>query len=285
MRHLTVCADDFGLNPQINAAIVRLVSCGRLNAVSCMATGLAMHQGVEALLEAANTAPHRVDIGLHLTLTEYAPLTDMPTTAPRGRFPSINEAIVRSYTTGLASDEIRTELQRQWDGFHEAFGRRPAFLDGHQHVHVLPGVREALIDLGQRNLPTDGWIRSCHTPAGTVARLRTSIGKSLVLTGLARRLNVMLADVGISSNERFFGISDLKPGSDYGKSMRRWLSAAAQCHSASSLIMCHPGIKNNDRRKSDAHDPIAKRRIEEFAYLESAAFVQDLRDRDLQLSD
>ena len=49
--------------------------------------------------------------------------------------------------------------------------------------------------------------------------------------------------------------------------------------------MCHPGMKNNDRRKSDAHDPIAKRRIEEFAYLESAAFVEDLRDRDLQLSD
>ena len=40
------------------------------------------------------------------------------------------------------------DRQRSCALFIEAFGRPPDFLDGHQHVHLLPQVRDALAQGG-----------------------------------------------------------------------------------------------------------------------------------------
>lgn len=41
--------------------------------------------------------------------------------------------------------QVREELEAQLSRFRELMGRSPTHVDGHQHVHVLPGTRiEAL---------------------------------------------------------------------------------------------------------------------------------------------
>ena len=51
----------------------------------------------------------------------------------------------------LDTDEIRAEVARQLDRFEAGLGFPPDHIDGHQHVHVLPGIRRALLtEVAQR---------------------------------------------------------------------------------------------------------------------------------------
>ena len=38
------------------------------------------------------------------------------------------------------------EVRAQFEAFADAFGRPPDFVDGHQHVHLFPQVREAVLE-------------------------------------------------------------------------------------------------------------------------------------------
>lgn len=40
----------------------------------------------------------------------------------------------------VLSFQVREELEAQLDRFRELLGRNPTHVDGHQHVHVLPGA-------------------------------------------------------------------------------------------------------------------------------------------------
>mgnify|MGYP000073246266 CR=1 FL=1 len=50
---------------------------------------------------------------------------------------------------GLADARRLAALAREWDAqwarFCEALGRAPRFVDGHQHVHQFPVIRDALL--------------------------------------------------------------------------------------------------------------------------------------------
>ena len=58
-----------------------------------------------------------------------------------------------------------------------AFGRPPDFIDGHQHVHLFPQVRDAVLKVAAEAAP-DAWLRQCGRPRA--ARRRNS-RKELVL--------------------------------------------------------------------------------------------------------
>lgn len=44
--------------------------------------------------------------------------------------------------------QVREELEAQLSRFRELLGRSPTHVDGHQHVHVLPGTRIEAPGLG-----------------------------------------------------------------------------------------------------------------------------------------
>ncbi len=52
----------------------------------------------------------------------------------------------RAFAHTLPLDAVREELRAQLDAFEEVWGGPPDFIDGHQHVHVLPGVRTVVIE-------------------------------------------------------------------------------------------------------------------------------------------
>nr|WP_242697923.1 ChbG/HpnK family deacetylase [Bordetella holmesii] len=127
----------------IDHAIFQLLDAGILSAVSCMSGGASFARHV-AQLKASDT-----DIGLHLNLSE--PLS----AADRDMLP-LCALLVRAYAGRLDPQRISQAIERQLDAFEDEMGQAPHYIDGHQHVHQLPGVRGPLLQALQRRC------RDCH---------------------------------------------------------------------------------------------------------------------------
>ena len=108
--------------------------------MSCLATHA--HWPQSAPLAAG--WPASVDVGLHFNLTEGAPLSPA-LRAHWQRFPSLSALIMAAHLRRLPLAAIDAELQAQLDAYAAARGAPPDFIDGHQHVHALPGVRRLVL--------------------------------------------------------------------------------------------------------------------------------------------
>lgn len=283
MPIITLCADDFGLNRAVDEAVLDLIAMQRLNAISCMSVGLSFEASAACLLENVKANLPEAQIGLHLTFSEYEPLGDMPRLAPGGVFPSLRSIFLKSHLGLVDGAEIRSEILRQWQRFVDLTGRRPDFIDGHQHVHLLPIIRRQVIELAGSLLAEGGWVRSCHNASLTVTKNNPGMARAAVIASLSKRLAPRFEKAGLKTNQRFYGINDFSQDQDFGELMRGWMKKAAKASPGdSSVIMCHPG---KDEMKDDpAWDPIASRRIDEYTYLASAQFVADLKAANLKLS-
>src|SRR4029453_15052844 len=84
--------------------------------------------------------------GLHVNLTTGSPVGRIPCPAA--------QRLAGGLGGRLDAREVQAEIERQLDAFEQAFGERPAFIDGHQHVQVIPGIRGALLNaLKRRSYP------------------------------------------------------------------------------------------------------------------------------------
>lgn len=281
MTRLTLCSDDFGLSRSVDEAIIDLVRNGRLNAVSCMVVGDDFARKASDLRAAAAGAPVKVEIGLHLTLTEYAPLAAMPALAPDGRFPSVGALLLKSHLGGVNAPEINAEIGRQWQRFGDVMGHAPDFIDGHQHAHLMPGVRACVIERARDGLPAHGWVRSCFADHPELRMTALSSWRLRIISGLAKKMQRLLRTAGIATNPHFYGINDFNRGENFAGLMQGWLRLAAS-RGDWSVIMCHPGRAPSSaeidpaNRTHPIHDPIAARRADEYAYFAGPNFPKDL---------
>ncbi|MBT2186960.1 ChbG/HpnK family deacetylase [Sphingobium sp. H33] len=246
---LVVCADDFGLTREISQSIIGLAKRGKVNAISCMS----VCSGWERDAELLRSLPDSVQIGLHVTLTEEVPLTAMPVLAWDGAMPGCNELGRRALVRRLPLGELRTEIAAQFDRFVDVIGRPPDFVDGHQHVHVLRGIREIILAETARRAPR-AWIRNCvDRPAAMFARHFPL--KALANAVQSRGVRRAAADLGLACNDGFAGLYDF--AGDYEALFPKFLDKPGNFH----LIICHPG---EGERPDDA---IARARQREAAAL------------------
>ena len=253
MPRLILCADDFGLSPEISRIIAELAAEGRINAISCMAVCAGWARDSAML----RSLPDTIEIGLHLVLTGEPPLTAMPRLAPDGNLPAINQLARSAILKRLPLDEIRSEISAQFDRFIDEHGRPPAFVDGHQHAHVLPGIREIVLAETARRAP-DAWLRNCRD--GFAAMMsRPFRGKALANALHSRGLKRAAARHGLACNDSFGGHYDF--ASDYAPLFPRFLANPGPVH----LVMCHPGAGDL------AGDTIAAGRKREAAALRTMA--------------
>ncbi len=264
-RVLAVCADDFGLSPGISAGIVRLAHTGRLTAISCLTNGAGWASAVPLL----NGLPASVDVGLHLNFTEGRPLS--PRLAKRWpQFPPLPLLIARAHLGVLPRGALRNEAHAQLAAFMRAHGSAPAFIDGHQHVHHLPGLRDLILDMLEHVQPLPA-MRS----TGRVLGPGFGVKRALIERTGGRALAGELARREIAHNPALLGAYDFTEP-DYRALMQGWLAALP---AEGGLLFCHPG----DASDAAAPDPIAAARLRESAYLGSAAFPQDLAAAGVQL--
>jgi hypothetical protein len=263
-RRLVLCADDYALAPGVCDGILALAGAGRLTAVSCMTASPLWPAQATALRPLAG----RVDLGLHVTLTDQAPLGPMPRTAPAGRLPPLGRLAARSLAGRLAQGEIAAEIDRQVAAFRDALGRPPDFLDGHQHAHVLPRIRAAVL-AAARAIGPQVWVRDCFEAPGTVVARGVAVRKALVIAGLSAGLGGRAAALGVPVTAGFGGVLDYARGSSLRAAMPRFLERLGP----RPLVMCHPGTPDATLA---AADPLVGPRADELAYLGSDAFAADL---------
>lgn len=272
---VVLCADDFALSPGVSQAIITLLEGERLSATSCMT----LTTGWPHLAPLLRSLTHRVDLGLHLTLTALNPLGAMPHLAPKGHLPQLSTLMRLAFTGQLDAIEIAAELRRQLGAFVTALGREPDFIDGHQHVHVLPTIREqTLALLSQPSLAAaKTYLRVPWEHPQRILRRGTCIGRSLLISALASPLRRAAQRLAIPTNNGFGGVRDFDPTADFRHCFRKTLQVAAPA----SIIMCHPGHVDEELC---AADPVTKSREQEFAYLASDAFLEDLTAANCRLS-
>jgi hypothetical protein len=218
------------------------------------------------------------DIGLHFNLTLGAPLGTMPRFAPKGAFPPVSHVVRMAMRNKLPMDEIREEIDRQLDRFQAVMLRLPDFVDGHQHVQALPGIRGALLDaLEQRHLQGECWLRDSGDSLHRIFLRGAQVKKALVVRGLAAGFRRAARRAGFVVNDGFAGFSEFNPGHDYAAQFESYLRARGRRH----LIMCHPGHVDQDLR---ALDPVTVTREQELAFLLSPRFAEMLERRGLKLA-
>ncbi len=259
-----LCADDFALSPAVTRGILEALAAGRLTATSAMTTQKNWPEAAKAFRD---LGPH-ADLGLHFNLTLGGPLGAMPAFAPNGAFPAMNAIVPAAWRRTLPRAEIRDELRRQLDAFEESFGAPPDFVDGHQHVQVLPGIADDLLaELSARGLAGRTWLRdSADRPRRIFARVR-HWGKALTVAGLARGFHARARAAGFSLNDGFSGFSDFDAKADYAEDFASYLRAPG----GKPLIMCHPGHVDEELARLD---PVTLSREVELAFLLSGRFAR-----------
>lgn len=256
-RGVILCADDYALSEGVSRGIRELATAGRLSATSALVT-LPRWPADAALLRPLRAG---LAVGLHLNLTLGQPLGEMPRLGRGGHFPTVDALVRRSLTGRLDLAEIEREIRRQLVAFVEHFGFTPDHIDGHQHVHVLAGVRHALF-AAMASVPGLG-CPPLRNPSDTVLRIiRRGLepGKALTVAALARGFGRNASAHGHSINQGFAGFSSFSRQSPYADELDRAMRQPGLCH----LVMCHPGHGDEELARLD---PVVARREDELAAL------------------
>jgi hypothetical protein len=268
-----LCADDFGLAEGVSRGIVELAAMGRLSATGAMTNMPGWRRAAPELKPLRG----RIGIGLHLNLTTGSPLGPMPILASSGGFPPLRDLLPKALRRGLDGNEIAGEIARQLDAFEEAHGEPPAFIDGHQHVHVLPVIRGALFRvLGERGYAGRVWLRDPSDRLAAILRRPIGRSKALIVGSLAWGFSRSAREAGFRTNGGFSGFAPL----DLSVPARRVFEEAFSTLGESPLVMCHPGHGDDELR---GLDPAVESRPAELAYLKSDAFRDLLERRGIRL--
>lgn len=272
-RRITLCADDYGISPGVNRAIVDLIARGRLNATSVMTVGAALERSDIAALNEAAATNANCAIGLHLTLTApFRPLTMYFRPLDGGTFLPLGTMLRLATLRRLDTEIMRAEIAAQLAAFTELFGRAPDYVDGHQHVHLFPQVRDAFLGAVKDAAP-DAWVRQCGRPA---RRPRRGGAKALLLDILSVEFRRRAARTALATNTGFAGAYDFTKAGDFAALMAGFLAGIPD----GGLVMCHPGFVDE---MLIALDPLTHQREREYQFLASDDFTRLLDAQGVRL--
>ena len=236
-RRLIVNSDDLGRTSGINEGIFAAHDKGMVTSATLMVIYPAAAEAAGAL----DRYPE-LGVGLHVQMSGGRPLLP-PETIPslvdgEGRFPAKPDG-----HESPAGDQVRVEVQAQFDRFCELTGRLPTHLDGHHHCLRQPVIGEALIDLARQwQLPirraseaVAGWLAQTDVPTTDVF-VEDFYGEEVRLDSLLR----MLADV--------------RPGT--------------------TELMCHPGLSDEGLRSDSSYSDKREEELDILTHPEALAALE-----------
>lgn len=219
-RCLAVVADDFGMAPAVDRAVVALARQGRLSGTSVLS--LYPHWPASAPWLTETT----LQVGLHVDL-------------PPGH-DSLSRAMLAAWTRTLPRHAIESSLERQFDAFDAHRKSPPDYVDGHRHVHQWPRLRDLILDRWQRHYGRPPvWARATRPPAGQGFKARVIH----VLGGAAWEKR--LRRESVAYNRSFLGVYDFQSdATGYLMHLAGWVRQAPH----GTLMMCHPadGVVEGD---------------------------------------
>ena len=253
MKKLVISADDYAQHVAIDDGILSLIEMGRITAASCLVLS---PRWTEAAGRITPDIRSKADIGLHLDFTQFPQYMRMP----------LPILIMRSLLRSLPRKVIRASIMTQLNYFEDAMGTPPDYIDGHQHVHQLPQIRDELVSiLHQRYGTAAPWLRIARPPVaqGLKAAIIRLLG--------ARSLGYLAKKNGLKHSQLLLGIYGFKGDtSNYREYMSDWLQIANKT-GKSCVLMCHPGMENAPVLQ-DLGDPIYEARLIEHRIFSNDAF-------------
>lgn len=261
-----LCADDFALTEGVSRSILELLGRGKLSATGAMTN----RPHWRRLAPELGAFAEKADLGLHFNLTCAAPLGTLPRLAPGGEFPALGVVARAALASPAVRQEIAAEFGRQLDAFEGAMGRPPDFVDGHQHVHVLPGIRRVVLDALARRYPAGSlYVRDPADKVSAIRRRGVAVGKALVIAGLASGFRSAALRRQLRVNRGFSGVAPFDPARDFAADLRRFLLSPGPAH----LVMCHPGFVDDELSRLD---PVVATRPVEHAAIAAFAPPADM---------
>ena len=261
-HRFVLTADDYAMTPAVTRGILTLLDAGRISATGAMTNRPGWRDAAREL----RAFEGKADLGVHINLTCGVPLTSAPGLAKGGILPALGPLLGRGMAGLLPQAAIEAEIAAQLTEFEDAMGRMPDFVDGHQHVHAMPGVRRAFLAVLARRYPDKKpYIRDAADAFGAIRTRVRHARKALIVATLARPFGRRMREQGFRLNEGFSGFSAFDPGADYGTDFPGYLIAPGKAH----LVMCHPGEVDDELR---ALDPATDSRPGEIAYFLSQRF-------------
>ncbi len=143
-------ADDYGRTEGITNSILEAVDKGALNGVSIIVNGDDFDR---AAAEAAKRPQLRVSI--HLNLTDGKPLAHNvgELTGLDGLFNNtfiflwLKYLMLPRNRRYILFREAKEEIKAQIERFRETFPNNKIFIDGHEHIHMIPFVFDTVLEL------------------------------------------------------------------------------------------------------------------------------------------
>ncbi len=212
-------ADDFGFTHDVNEGIVEAYSRGIVRSTSLMANGAAFRDAV------CRSRQHPgLGVGCHLTLVQGESVA-----CPGTKLPA-------SLAQLLTAFPEREEIVREFDAQVAkltAHGIRPTHLDTHKHLHLLPPVLDAVLQVARaRGIR---WLRKpIDIPLGIVRKHRTWLARAI------RPLKIPFEDrlgrAGCSTTDYFVGFAAT------GALDASWLGGLLRAlPDGIGEFVCHPG--------------------------------------------
>lgn len=240
-----ITADDWGMSPGINAGILELAKSGVVRRTSAMAESRYLQEGLLELRQLAEKK--ELEIGIHFNLTHEK------------RSPS--QVFLRALGPHqkVFKREVQAEFQKQIMLLLRA-GIQPTYLDGHHHIHLVPGVIEALA----KDLHRHG-IQSIRLPADP-SLWSTSRFPLLILSWLAKS---KLKKLGFQFLPCFY------PRTSHFHDLGSFCSALTEkaSHRPTEVIV-HPASQN-DLETLGIPDSYTAGRVQELQTLRLLRFIEN----------
>ncbi|XP_057294143.1 carbohydrate deacetylase-like [Hydractinia symbiolongicarpus] len=242
-----ITADDFGYCDERNRGILDAVKEGVVNSVSVLMNASAV--------ESINNK--NIAVGLHLNLTEGRPVAQPCDVASlldkEGHF--FDKLSIAGHIKGgrILRVHVDIEIESQIKKFMTVFGHTPFYIDGHQHVHILPVIIDGLIKLMKKyeiketRVPEELKIADCYWIA------QPRLGFYLDVCCNAREARKCFNRHSISFPNYFIGLSTMSQDMNE-KYLSKALNIISEDISRNRAeqkcrlveIMTHPGYPNQN---------------------------------------
>ena len=284
MGRLIVNADDFGLTPGVNRAIVELYHAGVLTSTTLMAKASATEEAIALALKHPG-----LGVGCHVVLVDGEPVLsgvrDIPNVADPadGRFertllPFLHTIYTRGWGRKVDS-QIEIEAHAQIQSL-QSRGLRLTHIDTHKHTHMFPAVLRPLLHAAKSCGVSA--VRNPFEPALITALGPADLGvqkrrlQMRVLNAYAPGFRAEVTAQGMRTTDGTLGV--LVTGV---LDLNLFLQIVSHMPEGTWEFVCHPGYNDSDLGRVKTR--LRESRQQELAVLTSPEARRALQERGVQL--
>lgn len=235
---LKIIADDLGLHKAVNSGIVFLLKEKKIDGASLMANGEEFDDAVRQCLEIGAS-----NVGVHLNLIEQRSILSGKPMLKNHRIFFVK------YVLGLIDkDYIEKELDAQINKVIRV-DIKPVFLNGNQHLHLLPGIMTIVVDLARKY--GISCVRIVNEPISFGRGKLFRQAQLLFLNFLSKLAKNKIRRAGLKCNDYFVGFMDA--GVMSSKTTEEAKALAKKYPDKIIELGCHPGYETEDLRLKFKH--------------------------------